>query len=207
MTRDRFSRALPSAGRLVLTNLATIAFAVVQGWQLADVIWIYWAQSSIIGFFTVRRILGLKQFSSEGFVSNGKPVPESLQGRRDTAFGFSIIFGGFQLGFLAFLWIGMRPGSWMTVAGLLLGAVLFYFNHLSSYRRHHEADRSRRPNIGGIVLFPVIRILPMHLTLILAGLLGGFTTTLTTVLFLLLKTIADVAMHLYEHVDEVASRT
>jgi hypothetical protein len=46
---------------LVLSNLATILFAVVQQWDVSVVIWIYRGQSIIIGYFNVRRMLADKR--------------------------------------------------------------------------------------------------------------------------------------------------
>ena len=45
----RFLRHDPSALSLILSNLATIVIALVQGWELAVLMRIYWAQSVIIG--------------------------------------------------------------------------------------------------------------------------------------------------------------
>lgn len=42
---------------LIAANLITIILAVLGNWDLATVMFIYWAQSIIIGFFTVMNIL------------------------------------------------------------------------------------------------------------------------------------------------------
>ena len=67
----RFDR---SAIFLILANIFTILFALWQQWNLAELIWIYWTQNLIIGFFNFRRILSLEQFSTENFKINNKPV-------------------------------------------------------------------------------------------------------------------------------------
>ncbi|HIF85343.1 MAG TPA: hypothetical protein EYQ30_00730 [Gammaproteobacteria bacterium] len=36
---------------LLLPKLITIVFAIVQGWNVVEVMWIYWWQSVIIGVF------------------------------------------------------------------------------------------------------------------------------------------------------------
>ena len=69
--RMRFER---SALVLLLSNLFTIVIALAQKWDAAEAMWIYWGQSVTIGFFNWRRILELRQFSTEGFLVNGKPV-------------------------------------------------------------------------------------------------------------------------------------
>jgi hypothetical protein len=75
---------------------------------------------------------------------------------------------------------------------------VFDLNHWFSYRYNRELEQERVPNIGNIMFFPYIRIIPMHL-MIVAGVtvVGGSTGAL--IVFLLLKTAADAAMHVVEH--------
>ena len=50
----------PSTLLLVFSNLAAVFLAVWQGWNVLMVLWVYWFQSVIIGFFNFLRILSLK---------------------------------------------------------------------------------------------------------------------------------------------------
>ena len=43
---------------LIFANLVTIVLAILGNWDLATVMFIYWAQSIIIGIFSVVSILG-----------------------------------------------------------------------------------------------------------------------------------------------------
>ncbi|NIV18529.1 MAG: hypothetical protein GWN47_09030 [Woeseiaceae bacterium] len=81
---------------------------------------------------------------------------------------------------------------------LIVCTVAFYVNHRYSYFHYREQDRNRKPNIGIIMFFPYARIVPMHL-MIVGGYAIGPTTTSGLLLFLVLKTAADVVMHLVEH--------
>ena len=47
----------PPLMSLIAANLLTIAFAIIGNWDLATVLFIYWAQSVIIGIFTVVSLL------------------------------------------------------------------------------------------------------------------------------------------------------
>jgi len=53
--------------------------AVFQ-WKVAWLLWPFWIQSVIIGVYARKRMLDLAQFSTEGFTSNERPVPENEQG-------------------------------------------------------------------------------------------------------------------------------
>ena len=81
---------------------------------------------------------------------------------------------------------------------LALCVLVFLFNHYFSFVEYREQDAGRRPNIGNIMFFPYLRIVPMHLTIILGGAVGS-TGTGTLLFFLVLKTVADVIMHRIEH--------
>src|SRR5262245_18553123 len=51
---------------LVLGNLFSIYVALVQRWPLGEILWIYWAQSVIIGISNYIRMMSLKDFTTEG---------------------------------------------------------------------------------------------------------------------------------------------
>ena len=69
---------------LLLSNLLTLILAVAYQWPVAQILWIYWAQSVIIGISNVIRMLRLKEFSTKGIKMNGKPVPETPAAKRQT---------------------------------------------------------------------------------------------------------------------------
>ena len=70
------SRPGSSALSLIIANLITIVLAVYEDWNLQELMVIYWSQSVIIGYFSIRRMLDLQQFSTENFTSNGVRPPE-----------------------------------------------------------------------------------------------------------------------------------
>ena len=93
----------PSARTLLLANAATLAAALVLDWPAGWLLWPYWIQSVVIGWFARKRMLGLYRFSTDGFTSNDQPVPENAQGKRSTANFFTLHYGFFHLCYLIFL--------------------------------------------------------------------------------------------------------
>ncbi len=191
------SRPGSSALSLVTANLITIVLALYEGWNLHELMIIYWVQSVIIGYFSFRRILDLKQFSTENFKMNNVRPPENEKTKRSTATFFALHYGGFHAGYLAFLVANEQAfqGSWLVLA---ICIVVFYVNHRYSYAYNKEQDENRKPNIGIIMFFPYARIVPMHLTIAAADTFAP-TTTAALLLFLGMKTVADVIMHKIEH--------
>jgi hypothetical protein len=198
MTAIVESRALDSVKSLIIANVIAIVIALYEGWYLREVMLIYWTQSVIIGYFSFRRMLDLKEFSTKGVRMNGRPVEPTEKTKRSMAWFFVAHYGFFHIAYLFYiLGDGSEEfhGSFFFVA---VCAVVFAFNHWYSYVEHRDEDAERKPNIGTIMLFPYGRILPMHLTIVAGGSLSGTSTT-ALLLFLGLKTLADVIMHKVEH--------
>jgi|GEM_PF-6349947 len=59
---------------LIAANIVTIALAIIGNWDLAMVMFIYWAQSIIIGLFTVLSLISADTAALEADLS--KPLLE-----------------------------------------------------------------------------------------------------------------------------------
>lgn len=181
---------------LVASNAVVVVIALWQRWPIGLLLWPYWVQSVIIGYFSYRRIRGLTHFSTEGFTINRRAVEPNEATKRSTANFFALHYGFFHLGYGVFLLKNPLPlQEWLWV---VVAAVTFAINHRQSFNRFQEADRQGRPNIGTLMFLPYLRVVPMHLMIIIGvGLFGG--GALAVLLFGALKTAADAAMHVAEH--------
>lgn len=184
---------------LLFSNLTTIFFAIKENWNLLTIMWIYWFQSITIGFFNFIRILQLKEFSTEGFTLNRRPVEPTKSTKIFIAFFFLFHYGFFHFGYFIFLLIYTfikAYGNTLYLAEvkyISLTASLFFINHLFSYFYNKPRD-TKKANIRSLMFYPYARIIPMHLTIIFGPLFGG-----ALILFLVLKTLADCLMHIVEH--------
>ncbi len=70
---------------LLFSNITVIILAMVQNWNITPLLWVYWWQSIIIGFFNWRRIKKLQKFSTEGLKIDGESVPATVKTRKSTA--------------------------------------------------------------------------------------------------------------------------
>ncbi|MFA5374601.1 MAG: DUF6498-containing protein [Dehalococcoidia bacterium] len=201
MAGNRFLRFDISTKVLMLANVVTILFAVVQKWDVIEVMWVYWAQSVIIGCFTYRRILDLKYFSTKGMSVNGVPLEPTQEAKRQTAKFFLVHYGFFHLAYFLFLLVLSTPVSVISAISITVCILTFLANHWFSYKKNRLSDMNRTLKLGTVFMTPYVRIIPMHLTIILGGvfIIEGSTSTLALLLFLILKTFADVIMHMVEH--------
>lgn len=184
---------------LLFSNIVTIFLAIIENWNLSTIMWVYWFQSATIGFFNFIRILQLKEFSTKGFKVNGRSVQPTRATKNSTAFFFLFHFGFFHFAYSVFLLTGafsQASGNALNFAEvkyIFLAALIFFINHLFSYFYNRPRD-TKKQNIGWLVFYPYVRIIPMHLTIIF-----GFFLDSALFLFLALKTLADVIMHVIEH--------
>lgn len=196
---------------IILMNAIVIGVALFSGDGLVMLMWPYWLQSVVIGYFNVRRIQKLQRFSTSGLKINGASVDPTPSTRRQTWTFFTVHYGLFHFVYMMFLLMfssglanvaedgtmqGLSTLSAWSPWWFLATFVGFVVSHGQSHREHVEADLAGTPNIGTLMFVPYIRIIPMHITIIVGAVLGD---GLGLLLFGSLKTVADVVMHKVEH--------
>lgn len=200
----------PSARNLLLANAATLAAALAFRWDAGWLLWPYWMQSVVIGWYGRRRILALRQFSTEGFTSNGRRVPEDEGGKRSTANFFALHYGFFHAGYLFFLWQEHRPHAGWDVLVLLACGASFVLSQRQTFAAQHAADLRGRPNLGALMFTPYLRVVPMHLAIIAGSSMGDGAGMLLW--FTVLKSASDLALDLVDRrmaqksADKLAAR-
>jgi hypothetical protein len=174
--------ASPSALALIVANLVPVAGTVFLGWKLSDVMVLYWAESAIIGFWNVCKILVIGKW----FALLAGPF-------------FIGHFGGFMAVHFLFIYTlfvkgiqGSDSGGDLTeVAGLFIALwpallALFLSHGYSFFANFLGRKEYRGRTAGDQMSEPYSRIVFMHLVLIFGGgltlLLGGPTPVLLLVI-------------------------
>jgi hypothetical protein len=204
---------------LIFANFVTIVLAILGNWDPATVMFIYWAQSVIIGIFSVISLLGTdiealqadlqKPIDERG--GTEKISPRFVRFYKCMLAGFfTLHYGLFHWGYYTFI---VESGIFGTVnfadPGIWLSCGLFFANHLYSHITYRHKGPKDSSYMNEQFFTPYRRIIPMHLTIIFGSIvilaLGvfGITSTLPVlVLFLLLKTYSDISAHLIKHEQE-----
>ena len=183
---------------LLAANLLPLIGVLVFGWKLSHVMVLYWAESAVIGFYTV-----LKMFKVAKLVA----IPASMF--------FVGHFGGFMAGHFMFVYMFFVRGVdatgpdapvleallqvfgplWFALAALLVShGISFAVNFLGC--REYETAK-----LNDLMTAPYKRIFVMHLTIIFGGWLVMLLKTPLPALALLiaLKTAVDMRAHVREH--------
>ena len=210
----------PTAVILVISNILFLVFAIQLGVPLFQILIVYWIQSVIIGFFNFLKILTLKNFSTKGFMINGKSVEPTEGTKVFTALFFAFHYGFFHFIYLIFLITFLSMGTLSALhlvapsttqiqnastiingfIVMLVGAAIFFVNHLISFLFYLKKPKKKQ-NIGTIMFTPYARVVPMHL-MIMFGFFLGAASIPAIAFFVFLKTIADLVMHTIEHTEQ-----
>lgn len=210
---------------LLAANLVPLIGVWYFGWNISSIMLLYWAESAIIGYFTVRKmhyldVQGLKTAMAGENSSSSQPPTSftqitingktfnSTQELNQAALGaiffipfFLLHYGIFMFVHLIFLLIFFFSLSldWWAI---LLGLVSLFFSHYVSYQTNFiNGGEYQRTSVPAEMFKPYPRIIVMHLTIILGAAFvmsqGGQGVAL--VLLVVLKIIVDLVSHLALH--------
>jgi hypothetical protein len=188
-----------SVWSLAASNIIMIVWAVCEGWPLSLIMCVYWFQSVIIGVFWGVRIFRLKEFSTKEFYVNEQPVKPNIATKIKTGIFFLFHYNFFHVVYGLFLVQILRA---RLSSAVLPAAGIFFLNQAFSFWYNRREDEEKKPNLGKITSYPYMRIIPMHVTVIVAGILQDkgipIEGTMMLVLFMALKTVADVGMYVIQ---------
>lgn len=196
MNTNRWTNLESSAKMLLLSNLITLVIAIVFHWSILTLLWGYWLQSVIIGLFTVVKLLM--------FGYRNKHQGLFLKAVRDSVF-FTFHYGIFHAVYLLFLYFFSTGGATgfhfrqPDYIGIAFIGSLFFVNHFYSFIKNYVWEKKTiASSTNQIFLEPYKRIFPMHMTIIAAGFFSALVPSAETpliIVFLLLKTLADLKSH------------
>lgn len=194
-TSDPITWTSPSTLMLIIANLVPVAGAVYLGWNLGDVMVLYWAESAIIGFYNLIKMAVIARwlaiFAGTFFVAH---------------------FGAFMAVHFLFIWgifvKGLDDSTggdiaevrlhfyalWPALAALFLSHGISFFTNFMGRREY--LGRTVNDQMGE----PYTRIMLMHVVLIVGGGLALVLGSPTPVLLVVIagKILFDVRGHLKE---------
>jgi hypothetical protein len=195
-----------SAIALILANLVTVYGVIFYQWDFTNILLLYWCESLIIGVMTIIKMIVANPGVNANHFVKLAAIPF-----------FMVHYGGFMAGHFVFLMLlttflrtGVNGGPFMELlddTSLHLIAVTpaiislcgsHLFSLIANYFGKKEYVTRTVMQLFGS---PYKRIFVMHLTL-LFGVFIAFTfgkNLGVVILFVCLKTIADLAAHNKEH--------
>jgi hypothetical protein len=192
----------PSGLALIAANLLPLAGVMYFGWDLAEVIVLFWAESAIIAFYTAIKMAVVGNFAAIFL------VPFFIGHFGGFMAGhFLLIYSFFLRGFDA---TGPAPGArgalldifnplWTPLAALFISHGVSFFSNFLGRREY------TRTTMNALMTRPYSRIVVMQLSLIFGGwiIIALRSPVPALALLVVLKTILDFSAHRKEHGNQV----
>lgn len=209
--RLTFDMVYWSALILVLANLAPLYGVTFLGWSLTMLMLLYWSESGIIAFFTVLKLIQVKD--NPKLLKLNPNVPTSTveaSSKWAKVLFFIVHFGLFMLGHLIFIFVlFFNPASlagdpFVLGQQFLLNFGCLFVAHAFSYGMNFLLKKEyKRAKVDGLLWSAYQRVIFMHLVIMGCGFLSFVAFTNTPVVFMafavLLKLVADLHAHFKTH--------
>ncbi|MFZ5425107.1 MAG: DUF6498-containing protein [Patescibacteria group bacterium] len=196
---------------LVLVNLIPVFGVLFLGWNLGQILVLYWSENLVIGILNILKILRAKGVPKPGSPAtlrvNGKPVnPRSPNYSISLASFFALHYGIFTAGHGVFVFTYFAQNYSLGFTELFWGFCSLFVSHWISYRVNYiGSGEYLKATPDSQMLQPYKRIIILHLTIILGGAFiqnSGVSTAQSIIPLLVLvgvKTFIDVSKHIAEH--------
>ena len=212
---------------LVLMNLIPLVGVLFFGWSGFNIVFLYWSENVIIGFFNVLKMLTAGAIGDPS-AEVKKPSNPGYLSARLLAMASAVFYAGFftfHYGLFTYIHgifvvalckilpaqIAGQPagelfGLWPFVkeafaSGLWLAFVALFLSHGFSFVTNFLYRREyRRVGASDLLMAPYGRVVILHVAIIFGAFLGalvGFPTGLVALL-VLIKIGVDLALHLKE---------
>ena len=180
---------------LVTANIIPLFGVIFLDWSIFQILFIYWLETAIIGFFNIFKIIKVEGFLNISSITS-----------------FLIHYGIFMLGHLAFIVAFFTSEIFpnptlpsitiLSVESILIPFVILCISHgLSFFFNFIQKEEYKKVTVEGQKQAPYSRVVIMHATVIFGGwLIGIFGNPLFgLVVLVVLKIIIDIVKHIKEH--------
>ena len=200
---------------LVVANLIPLVGVLFLGWNVWNILVIYWLENGIVGAFNVLKMAKadgaeLRGPSAFDLVVNGQPASGTARLFLIPFFVvhyglFWLVHGVFVLTLPLFASIGgesLTPTDGPTFGPILFAVVALAVSHgLSFWWNFLRGGEYRRTDAGALMFAPYGRLVALHLTIIfgaMATIVTGAPAAAVGIL-VAIKIVIDLGLHLREH--------
>ncbi|MEO7313258.1 MAG: DUF6498-containing protein [Chitinophagaceae bacterium] len=176
---------------LVIFNLYLLDYYEKHPGEIGTLIFLYWAQSVLIGVVNFFDILTLPHIEPGSMTMNDKPVADTAQSKGCVAMFFLVHYGIFHLVYLVFILVQMH--GQINGHFVLIGVAILAVQLVGDFIRRRMQQQDKAVNVGTIFFMPYARIVPMHFMILLPNFIhiNNFT------IFIILKIFMDLLMHFF----------
>ena len=189
---------------LIAVNTIPLFGVLFFGWSLFSIMFLYWLENGIIGFFNVFKIALARASRPSRFTVGGRPVNPS---NREVRIIFFILhYGLFWTvhGVFVFVFFGTssEPFGGVGLRGVAIAAAAIFLSHgVSFFVNFLGKEEYLTVTPDQQMTAPYSRVVVLHVTVLAGGALADSlgAPLAALVLLILLKTAIDLLAHLREH--------
>ncbi|MFB6225910.1 MAG: DUF6498-containing protein [Candidatus Paceibacteria bacterium] len=223
MLNKLFSQDIPFRPQITLlaTNLIPLIGVLFFGWQVSTLLAVYWAESGVIGFYTVLKMIRSEKLTA--VEAKDKQSQKKLNWWKEKLGAdnieksrfitklflvpfFIFHFGMFMLGHGVFLFVFISKFSSFEVVnfgGFLVAVLGLMISHgVSYYQNYIQQQEYKQYSPRELMGMPYSRIILMHLVIVFSGFLTLYLSSFrmaALLLMVVLKIIFDLKSHIKEH--------
>jgi len=175
---------------LIAINVYCIWYYQTHPNDFHSLVFLYWGQSVLIGIFNFADLLTVKNIIPGSMKMNDQPIKNDRGSKGCAAFFFLVHYGLFHLVYGIFILVSSKVN--IDFRFVMLGLAAFSLGLIIQFIQQKQIQKTEPANIGKMFFLPYLRIIPMHLMI----LLPAFFKWEASVIFLVLKTLADIIMYL-----------
>ena len=191
---------------LILVNLYPVFGVLFWGWEIFPVMFLFWTENVVIGFYNVLKMITCSHKDGESWVHKLFLIPFFIfhYGGFTAAHGiFVILLFGRQNVFVQRDYPDLHMLWEILQKQYVLYAILaIFFSHGYSFVRNYlQKGEYRHYSLSKLMHQPYGRVVLLHITLIFGALLivALRTQTAGLLLFIFMKIIMDLWAHVKEH--------
>jgi hypothetical protein len=187
---------------LLIVNIFPIIGVTFFNWDLSSIIFLYWLENIVIGFYTVLKMIRIenKNYIGKSLQKDGQTKEYML--KIPLILFFIVHYGMFTLGHGIFLIFLLTPNLKMS-GTILVGLVSLFISHGISYQRNFINKSEFKKKSSILQMFaPYPRVIIMHLTVLFGSYLMISLNLKTFGALLILitsKTAVDLITHIIVH--------
>lgn len=206
-----FSKKDTSSFSLIISNLVPLFGVIFFEWNLFLVIFLYWTENAVIGFYNIFKILMARESDAgeKMYALRAGDMEIPIKSKVNTYnygkitmvvlfifhYGiFTLVHGAFVLAFFGKL--GNLP------EGFFYALLFIFLSHGSSFFENFIGKREYLKTSPGRQMFqPYARVFVMHSVILLGGIVSMFlgAPIFALIILIVLKTIVDLLYHIAEH--------
>ena len=190
---------------LIVVNLYPVFGVLFWGWDVFPIMLLFWSENVIIGFFNILRMIAVSPEDKPSWLAKLFLIPF-----------FIVHYGGFTAGHGIFVVVVFGQAFFESTAGprldvlwqvvreynLIFAFLALFSSHAYSFVANYlRKGEYRRYTLNKLMMLPYGRVVLLHVSIVIGGLLMAFlrSPTVGLLLFIFLKIVMDLRAHLREH--------